>query len=76
MLGVSTAEVSKKLLGKGPIGPKAILDFSQYIFLSKFQLFSADFSRLSVDYRIEQEERKFCVLAKLLFYKFPEEEGK
>ena len=32
MLGVSTAEVSKKLLEKGPIGPKEILVFQSGIF--------------------------------------------
>ena len=63
-------------MGRDPIGRNKF-GVSQSDFLSSFQLFfSGFFSRLSADYKAEQEERKFCVLAKLLFYEFPEEEGK
>ena len=70
-----TTEVSKRQLRGGPIGPKEILEFFKDIFSANFNYFlGKSFSRLSVDYRVE--ERKFCVLEKLLFYEIPEEEGR
>ena len=63
-----------KLVGKRPDEEKEILEFFKEIFSANFNYFSGKiFSRLSKYYRAE--ERKFCVLEKLLFDEIPEEEG-
>ena len=49
-------------------------------FLSDFQAvfncISADFGRLSVVIGMKRKRGKFCVLSKIVFYEFLEEEGK
>ena len=52
-----------------------ISDFSSSFQLS-FSRFLADFSRLFVVTRLKREREKFCVLSKIVVYKFPKEEGK
>ena len=66
-----------KLVGKRPDREKEILGFFKEIFLENFNCFLGEFS---ADCQwitgLNKRERKFGALAKLLFYKFPEEEGK
>ena len=59
---------------KRPDEEKETLGFLKWNFSQQIPTSLPYFSRLSVDYKAE--ERKFCVLAKLLFYEFLEEEGK
>ena len=66
----------RTLVGTRPDREKEILGFFKEIFLANFNHFSGIFRRLSRDYMAKQEERKFCVLEKMLFYEFLEEDGK
>ena len=73
---VLAAKMPKSQWGRDLIGRRKFWGFSKGFSQQISTVFQEIFSRLSVDYRAEQEERKFCVLAKLLFYEFLEEEGK
>ena len=59
---------------KRPDEEKETLGFSKWKFSQKILTILADFSSLSMDYKVEHgEEENFVFLAQLLFYEFPEE---
>ena len=64
------------LVGIRPNREKEILGFFKEIFSANFNRFSGKFSADCKWITGLNTKRENCVLAKLLFYEFPEEEGK
>ena len=68
---------AEKFVQKRPDEEKETLGFSKWNFSQQILIVLADFNGLSVDYRAERGgEENFVFSTKLLFYEFPEEEGK